>query len=231
MTAAMIEVGNGTHALIGIHGWFEGRKQWSSIAPYLDTKIFTHYFPSLRGDDVRKHERRGRTHRDVSDDIAALAASRGLTPTPRGAQLCDWSARTLQLLADNELRHIQVWFNTDTVPLANSQPLNGILDAQHLGIMKSLAAEFISTNRYDPFASREGSRQLAEDWCAGGADVKLGPPNSPHFSSSSRSTICCPTSSPANAENSGSQTDSTVRPRDPTAQETRRDRAKLIVDL
>jgi hypothetical protein len=116
MTAAMIEVGNGTHALIGIHGWFEGRKQWSSIAPYLDTKIFTHYFPSLRGDDVKKHERGGRTHRDVSDDIAALAASRGLTPTPRGAQLCDWSARTLQLLADSELRHIQVWFNTDNGP-------------------------------------------------------------------------------------------------------------------
>jgi dienelactone hydrolase len=105
------------------------------------------------------------------------------TLTPRGVQMVTWSQNIclLQTVADYAFRHVQFWFNTDPVALANSQPLKGILDAQRLGTLKPAAPVMISTNRFDSFSPWEGSHQLALDWCAKGADVQLWTNEQPPF--------------------------------------------------
>jgi hypothetical protein len=87
------------------------------------------------------------------------------TLTPRGAQMVDWSQHIclLQPVADYAFRHVQFWFNTDPVELANSQPLKGILDAQRLGTLKPEAPVYIQSNRFDPLVPWGGAHQLALD--------------------------------------------------------------------
>ncbi|BBY61909.1 lipase family protein [Mycolicibacterium helvum] len=103
--------------------------------------------------------------------------------TDRGRQMFDWSQNicTLQTVADYAFRHLQFWFTTDPIALANNEPLKGILDLQRLGSMKPSAPVLISTNRWDSFSPWEGSRQLAADWCAKGADVQLWTNEQPPF--------------------------------------------------
>jgi len=105
------------------------------------------------------------------------------TLTPRGAQMVDWSQHIclLQTVADYAFRHVQFWFNTDPVELANSQPLYGILDAQRLGTLKPEAPVYIQSNRFDPLVPWGGAHQLALDWCAQGADVEFWTNEQPPF--------------------------------------------------
>jgi hypothetical protein len=69
--------------------------------------------------------------------------------------------------------HVQTYFNTDPAELVAAQPLKGILDQQQIGILKPEAPVLIDSNRFDPFVPWGGVKQLAQDWCAKGADIEF----------------------------------------------------------
>lgn len=63
-----------------------------------------------------------------------------------------------------------------TVPpdiIMNSDEIKGMQAMQRIGTLRPAAPVFISSNRWDPVMPWHGSRQLALDWCAQGADVQF----------------------------------------------------------
>lgn len=112
-------------------------------------------------------------------------AAEGLmgTLTPRGVELLTKTRDLclLQTMGAFGFRHVQPYFNTDINELLGAQPLKGLLDAQRLGTMKPSIPVYLDANRYDPFVPYNGVHQLAQDWCARGADVQLWTNEQPPF--------------------------------------------------
>lgn len=77
--------------------------------------------------------------------------------------------------------HLNEYFSIDPAEVFSSEAVRTVLNAQRLGTMKSAIPVFISTNRFDPFFPWGGSRQLALDWCAKGADVEFWTNRQPPF--------------------------------------------------
>lgn len=77
--------------------------------------------------------------------------------------------------------HLNEYFNVDPAEVFSSEAVRTVLNAQRLGTLKPAIPVFISTNRFDPFFPWGGSRQLALDWCAKGADVEFWTNRQPPF--------------------------------------------------
>lgn len=105
------------------------------------------------------------------------AAEAGLksTLTPRGLDFLDKTrySCTDEVLTKFMFRHLQPYFNQDIHQLFDSEPIKSTFAAENLGSMKPSAPVEIVHNRFDPAIPWVGSRQLAADWCAKGADVQL----------------------------------------------------------
>ena len=57
-------VGDGPHAVLGLHGWFGAAESWRPLAPHLDGSRFSYYFLDYRGYGPRMGESEGRIGRD-----------------------------------------------------------------------------------------------------------------------------------------------------------------------
>lgn len=77
--------------------------------------------------------------------------------------------------------HLNEYFNVDPAEVFSSEAVRTVLNAQRLGTTQPAIPVFISTNRFDPFFPWGGSRQLALDWCAQGADVEFWTNRQPPF--------------------------------------------------
>jgi triacylglycerol lipase len=105
------------------------------------------------------------------------------TLTPRGVDLVTRTRDQcfVQTMIDFAFRHVQPYFNTDLDQLVSSQPLKGILDLQRLGTLRPATPVMLDSNRFDPFVPYTSVHQLAQDWCAKGADVQLWTNEQPPF--------------------------------------------------
>lgn len=97
------------------------------------------------------------------------------TLTPRGVDLMEKTRDqcVAETMTKFMFRHVQPYFNHDVTELMNSEPFLSLFDQQRIGRLKPNAPVLININRYDPVVPWTGANQLAQDWCAQGADVEF----------------------------------------------------------
>lgn len=97
------------------------------------------------------------------------------TLTPRGVDLIEKTRDqcVAETMTKFMFRHVQPYFNHDVTELMNSEPFLSLFDQQRIGRLKPNAPVLININRYDPVVPWTGANQLAQDWCAQGADVEF----------------------------------------------------------
>ncbi len=71
-------VGDGPHAVLGLHGWFGSATSWASLAPYLDRSRFSYFFLDYRGYGSRMGERGEYTVEEAASDAIGTADELGL---------------------------------------------------------------------------------------------------------------------------------------------------------
>lgn len=108
--------------------------------------------------------------------------------TPRGLHFVQWSSYIclVQSVADFGFRHMYFPDNTGyfTAPpdqIFGNDPVKSLLLAQNLGTVPPTGPAYISTNRFDAFNPYQASTDLANQWCALGADVELNTNEEPPF--------------------------------------------------
>jgi len=72
-TDDLYRVGNGPHAVLGLHGWFGAAQAWQTLAPYLDGSRFSYYFLDYRGYGSRMGEQGQYTVAEAASDAIATA--------------------------------------------------------------------------------------------------------------------------------------------------------------
>ncbi len=77
-TDDLYRVGNGPHAVLGLHGWFGAAQAWQTLAPYLDGSRFSYYFLDYRGYGSRMGEQGQYTVQEAASDAIATADRLGL---------------------------------------------------------------------------------------------------------------------------------------------------------
>lgn len=91
-------------------------------------------------------------------------------------------------VADFGFRHMYFpdgtgWFTAPPDQVFGAEPVKSLLLAQNLGANrnKPTGPVFISANRFDSFNPYQASTDLAQMWCAEGADVQLNTNEEPPF--------------------------------------------------
>lgn len=108
--------------------------------------------------------------------------------TERGKHYVQWSSYIclVQSVADFGFRHMYFpdntgWFVAPPDQIFGNDPVKSLLLAQNLGQLKPTGPAFISANRWDAFNPYQASTDLANQWCAMGADVQLNTNEEPPF--------------------------------------------------
>ncbi len=66
-------VGEGGHAVIGLHGWFGSAKAWRPVWPHLDRDTFSYVFPDYRGYGARRGVAGQHTMAELAADVLEAA--------------------------------------------------------------------------------------------------------------------------------------------------------------
>ncbi len=74
----VFRVGDGPHAVLGLHGWFGAAESWWALAPYLDGSRFSYYFLDYRGYGSRMGEPGNFTVQEAASDAIGRADKLGL---------------------------------------------------------------------------------------------------------------------------------------------------------
>ena len=103
--------------------------------------------------------------------------------TPRGLAMLESVSRQCvgQTVLDFMFRHLQPYFTEDINVLVNEEPFSSLFEAQRIGRYKPNAPVLLNSNRYDPLVPHGPVVQLANDWCAQGADVEMRTNEEPPF--------------------------------------------------
>jgi triacylglycerol lipase len=103
--------------------------------------------------------------------------------TPRGLAMLESASRQCvgQTLLDFMFRHLQPYFTENIDQMVNEEPFNTLFEEQRLGRYKPTTPVLLNSNRYDPLVPHGPVVQLANDWCAQGADVEFRTNEEPPF--------------------------------------------------
>lgn len=72
-----LQIGEGPHRVIAVHGWFADRRAYEAVWPYLDGSAFSYAFVDLRGYGEAKNQPGDYTMEEVAADCLALADELG----------------------------------------------------------------------------------------------------------------------------------------------------------
>lgn len=78
MSDSMKSLGNGSHAVICLHGWFGSAEGWGFLPQVADLETFTYYFPELRGYGARRAQTGTYSMQEYAADALSAADDIGL---------------------------------------------------------------------------------------------------------------------------------------------------------
>ena len=73
-----VRIGQGSHVVLAVHGWFGSAHAWESLTPHLDGDRYSYVFVNCRGYGTRKNVPGEHTIAEAAGDVLELASSLGV---------------------------------------------------------------------------------------------------------------------------------------------------------